>query len=96
MLLINNLSFSRNGIKIFEDLNLSINKGQLILIKGKNGSGKTTLLKTILNILEPEKGEIFWEGKNIKKNIFNFFKFITLITRLIMFFFKFFKDYCTT
>ena len=79
MLLINNLSFSRNGIKIFEDLNLSINKGQLILIKGKNGSGKTTLLKTILNILEPDNGEIFWEGKNIKKNIFNFYNEATFI-----------------
>ncbi len=79
MLLINNLSFSRNGIKIFEDFNLSINKGKLILIKGENGSGKTTLLKTILNILEPEKGDIFWEGKNIKKNIFNFYNEATFI-----------------
>ena len=79
MLLINNLSFSRNGIKIFENLNFSINKGEIILIKGKNGSGKTTLIKTILNILEPDNGEIFWEGKNIKKNIFNFYNEATFI-----------------
>ena len=79
MLLVNNLSFSRNGIKIFEDLNLSIGNGHIIQIKGKNGSGKTTFLKTILNILEAEKGEIFWEGKNIKKNIFNFYNETTFI-----------------
>ena len=63
MLLINNLSFSRNHIKIFEDLNLSLNNGKITLIKGKNGSGKTTFLKTILNILESEAGEIFGREK---------------------------------
>ena len=79
MLLINNLSFTRNGIKIFEDLNLSLNNGQIIQIKGNNGSGKTTFIQTLLNILEPDKGEIFWEGKNIKKNIFNFYNKTTFI-----------------
>jgi len=79
MLLVNNLSFSRNGIKIFEDLNLSLGSKQIIQIKGKNGSGKTTFLQVILNILEPKTGEIFWEGKNIKKNIFNFYNQTTFI-----------------
>ena len=79
MLLVNDLSFSRNNNKIFEGLNLSLSKNQIIQIKGKNGSGKTTLLKVILNILESESGEIFWAGKNIKKNIFNFYKQTTFI-----------------
>jgi len=79
MLLANNLSFSRNNVNVFKDINLSIGSGQIKQIKGKNGSGKTTFLKTILNILLPENGEVFWEGKNIKKNIFNFYKEITLI-----------------
>jgi len=79
MLLVNNLSFSRNGVKIFDDINLSINNGQIIQIKGKNGSGKTTFLKVILNILEPESGEIFWKGKKIKKNLFNFYNETTFI-----------------
>jgi heme exporter protein A len=79
MLLINNLSFSRNNIKIFEDLNLSLNNRQIIQIKGKNGSGKTTFLKVILNILEQKSGEIFWEGKNIKKNLFSFYNETTYI-----------------
>ena len=48
-------------------------------IKGKNGSGKTTFLKVILNILEQKEGEIFWEGKNIKKNLFNFYERTTFI-----------------
>ena len=79
MLLINNLSFSRNKTKIFENLNLSLNNKRMMQIKGKNGSGKTTFLKVILNILEPESGEIIWKGKNIKKNIFDFYNQTTFI-----------------
>ena len=79
MLLINNLSFSRNETKIFENLSLSLNNKQIIQIKGRNGSGKTTFLKVILNILEPENGEIIWKGKNTKKNIFDFYNQTTFI-----------------
>ena len=79
MLLINNLSFSRNETKIFENLNLSLSNKKIIQIKGRNGSGKTTFLKVILNILEPYNGEIIWKGKNIKKNIFDFYKQTTFI-----------------
>ena len=79
MLLINNLSYSRNETKIFENLNLSLSNKKIIQIKGRNGSGKTTFLKVILNILEPNNGEIIWKGKNIKKNIFDFYKQTTFI-----------------
>ena len=79
MLLINNLSFSRNNNIIFENLNLSLSNKTITQIRGKNGSGKTTLLQVILNILESETGEIFWEGKNVKKNIFNFYNETTFI-----------------
>ena len=79
MLLINNLSFTRNETKIFENLSLSLNNKQMIQIKGRNGSGKTTFLKVILNILEPNSGEIIWKGSNIKKNIFDFYNQTTFI-----------------
>jgi heme exporter protein A len=79
MLLVNDLSFSRTDIKIFENLNLSLGNKQIMQIKGKNGSGKTTFLQVILNILDAKTGEIFWEGKNIKKNIFNFYNQTTFI-----------------
>ena len=79
MLLINNLSFSRNNNNIIKDFNLSLKNGELAQLKGENGSGKTTLIKLILNILEPNDGEIFWEGKNVNKNIFNFYKETTFI-----------------
>jgi len=79
MLLVNDLSFFRNEIKIFENLNLSLANSQICQIKGRNGSGKTTFLEVLLNILEPKSGEIFWKGKNIKKNIFDFYNQTTFI-----------------
>jgi len=79
MLLINNLSFSRNETKIFENLNLSLSNKKIIQVKGRNGSGKTTFLKVILNILEPKSGEIIWKGKSVKKNIFDFYNQTTFI-----------------
>ena len=79
MLLINNLSFSRNDNIIFQNLNLSLSNRSITQIRGKNGSGKTTLLQLVLNFLECKTGEIFWEGKNIKKNIFNFYNKTTFI-----------------
>ena len=79
MLLINNLSFSRDGNTIFENLNLSLSNRSITQIRGKNGSGKTTLLNLVLNFLESKTGEIFWEGKNVNKNIFNFYNQTTFI-----------------
>ena len=37
------------------------------------------MLKTLVNILEPSEGDIFWMGKKIKNNIFNFYSETTLI-----------------
>ena len=58
---------------------LAASPGKIVFIKGNNGTGKTTLLKTLVNILEPNYGDIFWMGKKIKNNIFNFYQETTLI-----------------
>ncbi len=79
MLLVNNLSFKRLNTYIFSEINIAVNPGKIIYINGRNGSGKTTLLKTILNILEPSNGEVFWMGKKIKNNLSNFYNASTFI-----------------
>ena len=56
MLLAQNISLLRSNIKIFENINLSLNGGKIIILRGKNGSGKTSLIKTILNLFEPSSG----------------------------------------
>ena len=79
MIIVKDLSVERLDKKIFENINLSLTSGCITILKGKNGSGKTTLLKTILNIIEPSTGSIYWKGKLLKKNLYDFFNNITYI-----------------
>ena len=79
MIIVKDLSVARIDRKIFENINLSLTSGNINILKGKNGSGKTTLLKAILNIIEPSTGSIYWKGKLLKKNLYDFYNSITYI-----------------
>ena len=79
MILVKDLSIKRSNKKIFENVNLSLGSGKIILLKGKNGSGKTTLLKALLNLIEPSSGAIYWKGKLLKKNLYDFYNHATYI-----------------
>ncbi len=79
MLIIKDLSIERLDKKIFENINLSLTPGNITILKGKNGSGKTTLLKAILNLIEPSFGSIFWKGKLLKRNLYDFYNHATYI-----------------
>jgi Cu-processing system ATP-binding protein len=47
------------------DINVSFEKGQVVSLIGPNGSGKTTLIKTILGMVKPGKGKIFFKDEYI-------------------------------
>ena len=79
MLIVKDLSIERLDKKIFENINLSLAPGNITILKGKNGAGKTTLLKAILNIIEPSFGSIYWKGKLLKKNLYDFYDHVTYI-----------------
>ena len=80
MLIVKDLSVERLEKKIFENISLSLAPGNITILKGKNGSGKTTLLKSILNIIEPSFGSIYWKGKLLKKNLYDFYNNVTYIS----------------
>ena len=79
MLIVKDLSIQRLEKTIFENISLSLSPGNITILKGKNGSGKTTLLKAILNILEPSFGSIYWKGKLLQKNLYDFYNHVTYI-----------------
>lgn len=58
-------SYSKK-IKAVDNLNLTINDGEIFGFLGHNGAGKTTTLKMITGILHPDKGDIKLNGINIK------------------------------
>ncbi|NLR78223.1 ABC transporter ATP-binding protein [Chitinophaga eiseniae] len=55
-------------LKALDNLDLTLEKGQCIALIGPNGCGKTTLIKSILGMVLPEKGDIIFNGQNIKNN----------------------------
>ncbi len=55
---IKGLSFSYNDTPILEDVNLTVSKGEFVVIFGPNGGGKTTLFKLLMGFVKPHSGEI--------------------------------------
>ena len=79
MLLANNIDFKRKNNEILNNISISLPPQKIIQIQGSNGVGKTTFLKILCNILEPQTGSIFWNGKNIKNNPYKFYTDVSLI-----------------
>lgn len=52
---------------ILDHVNLSVNKGEIMVIMGGSGSGKTTLLRHLLGLNQSTSGNIFMLGKDITK-----------------------------
>ena len=50
--------------KIFDDISLTIRKGEMVSIVGRNGAGKSTLAKIICGFEKPDAGNIIFAGKN--------------------------------
>jgi len=53
------------GRVIIDDLNLVVNKGEMVSLLGPSGCGKTTTLRMIAGFLIPESGKVFLAGKDV-------------------------------
>jgi NitT/TauT family transport system ATP-binding protein len=67
----------REEIKVLEDINLSVKRGEFLSIVGASGSGKTTMLKLISGILSPTEGTVLINGEpvhNLRRDTGNVFQ----------------------
>jgi len=67
MINVKNLSFYRESRVVIDELDLQLEKGELVLLSGSNGVGKSTLLQLIGGVLKPTSGEITINGTDISE-----------------------------
>ena len=66
---LNNVSFryDENMPLVVDNLSLKIRPGQYVAIVGKTGCGKSTLLRLLLGFEQPQKGAIYYDGKDLER-----------------------------
>ncbi|MEM7454173.1 MAG: ABC transporter ATP-binding protein [Planctomycetota bacterium] len=52
---------------VLRDINLTIPAGQTLVLLGESGCGKTVLMKSIIGLIKPTRGEVFFDSGNINK-----------------------------
>lgn len=53
--------------KVVNDVDVNVNRGEVVGLLGPNGAGKTTTFYMVVGLIKPNKGSIFLDGKNISK-----------------------------
>jgi heme exporter protein A len=67
MLTLDQLTISRGGVQLLQDVGITLFPGALLLLTGANGSGKTSLLKTIAGKVKPQSGQVLWNKTPVNK-----------------------------
>jgi branched-chain amino acid transport system ATP-binding protein len=62
---LNNLDVFYGEVHVLKNVNLKVEKGEIVTLIGSNGAGKTTTLKTIIGLLKPKSGNIDFLGDKI-------------------------------
>lgn len=67
LITIENLSKGFNGKMILNNLNMSVFRGENLVVFGKSGSGKSVLLKCIIGLMKPDSGKIYVGDRELEK-----------------------------
>lgn len=63
---VSGLSKSFGGVQALTDVNLCFRRGEVHALVGENGAGKSTLMKIIGGVIQPDKGQMLYEGREIR------------------------------
>jgi oligopeptide transport system ATP-binding protein len=59
------LGKKRSWLSALEDVDLTVNRGEILAVVGESGSGKSTLARLMIRLIDPTRGEVRYEGENI-------------------------------
>ena len=62
---VRDLCFSYNEAPLLQNVNLSVNEGEVVCLLGPNGAGKSTLLDCVMGFLRPQAGQVLIDGKDV-------------------------------
>jgi len=69
MIRLENIQKKFKKLQALDNISVQFQKGQVISLIGPNGSGKTTLIKSLLGLVKPDSGKIFFNNQSIEENI---------------------------
>jgi branched-chain amino acid transport system ATP-binding protein len=67
LLAVNNLETYYGPIMAIRGVSFEVRRGSIVTILGANGAGKTTVLKTISGVMDPQKGTVTFDGREIQR-----------------------------
>ena len=67
LLRVSNIETFYGPIQAIRGVSLEVHPGQIVTVLGANGAGKTTILKTISGVMDPERGQVNFDGHDIQR-----------------------------
>ena len=65
LLRLQNIYKNFGNVKVLKDINININKGEVVALIGDNGAGKSTLIKVITGVHKPSTGKVFFKKDEV-------------------------------
>jgi cobalt/nickel transport system ATP-binding protein len=62
------VSHDLDGCPALRDVDLTVSRGERVVLLGSNGSGKSTLLKLLDGLFEPDRGAVLYDGRRLGRN----------------------------
>ena len=66
LLKLENIYKNFGNVKVLKDVNITINKGEVVALIGDNGAGKSTLIKVITGVHTPNSGKIYFKDNEVQ------------------------------
>ena len=73
--------------RVLDDINLTIPEGETIAVVGESGSGKTTMMNLLIGFMEPDRGQILVDGKDMKSiDLKSYRRFLSVVPQMPLLF----------